>query len=180
MISMFVRLGLAFTIAAAFVVPATAHVTLEQKQAVVGAPYKAVFNVPHGCGGSATVRLRVQIPDGVIAVKPMAKPGWQIEVTRGTYAKAYSFTHGAKFTEGAKEVTWTGNLPDAFYDDFMLSTFISADLPAGQTLYFPVQQECEKGVHNWVGMPSDSHAGSGRDEPAPGVMLIDNPQPPHK
>ncbi len=34
--------------------PASAHVLLEGKQAAVGAGYKAVFVVPHGCKGSAT------------------------------------------------------------------------------------------------------------------------------
>ncbi len=64
-----------------------AHVTLEQQQAPVGAPYKIVLRVPHGCGDSATIRLSVQIPDGVIAIKPMMKPGWQIATTRGSYSK---------------------------------------------------------------------------------------------
>jgi uncharacterized protein YcnI len=40
--------------------PARAHVTLEKRQAPVGSYYKAVFAVPHGCAGSATVKLRVQ------------------------------------------------------------------------------------------------------------------------
>ncbi|SFI70816.1 hypothetical protein SAMN05216525_112157 [Bradyrhizobium sp. Gha] len=53
--------------------PAAAHVYLEGKQATVGASYKAVFAVPHGCSGSPTVKIRVQIPEGVIAVKPMPK-----------------------------------------------------------------------------------------------------------
>lgn len=177
---MLARFCFAVTVAMATVVPAAAHVTLEQTPAAVGAPYKAVFTVPHGCGGSATVSLRVQIPDGVIAVKPMAKPGWKIEIARGTYAKPYSLTHGAKLTEGAKEVTWTGNLPDSLFDQFVLSTFIAGDLPAGHMLYFPVVQECEKGMHRWVGVPTAGHANDERDEPAPGVMLIDKPPPSHK
>ena len=37
------------------------------KQATVGSSYKAVFVVPHGCAGSATIKIRVQIPEGVIA-----------------------------------------------------------------------------------------------------------------
>ena len=54
---------------------AAAHVTLENREATIGSSYKAVFVVPHGCAGSATVRIAVQIPDGVIAVKPMPKAG---------------------------------------------------------------------------------------------------------
>ena len=46
---------------------ALAHVTLETREAPVGASYKAVLRVPHGCEGTATTALRVRIPEGVIA-----------------------------------------------------------------------------------------------------------------
>ncbi len=165
---------LVILIAVSFGGPAAAHVTLEQQQAPVGAPYKAVFLVPHGCRGSATVRLQVEIPEGVIAVKPMAKPEWRIDVTRGAYDRPYSYLHGAKFTEGVKTVTWTGRLPDALYDEFVLTTFLSGDLPGGHMLYFPAVQDCETGSHRWVAVPSAHPADSDRAEPAPGVMLISN------
>ena len=83
--------------------PATAHVSLENRQATIGASYKAVLTVPHGCAGSATTRIRVQIPEGVIAVKPMPKAGWSVEAISGKYATDYSY-HGKKFSEGVKEV----------------------------------------------------------------------------
>jgi uncharacterized protein YcnI len=150
---------------------ALAHVTLEGGEAQVGAFYKVVLRVPHGCDKSATVRLSVQIPEGVISVKPMAKPGWRIGIKRGAYARPYAFMHGAKFTEGPKEITWTGNLPDAYYDEFVLSTFIAADLTPGIMLYFPVVQECERGVHRWVQIPSGK-TGEHLDEPAPNVKLM--------
>jgi len=125
--------------------------------------------VPHCCVYSATVRLTVQIPEGVIAIKPMVKPGWQIATTRGAYSRSYSFFHGAKFTEGVKEVTWSGGkLPDAFYDEFVLSAFIAGELPPGEMLYFPVVQQCEQGEHRWVEIPA---AGKHPNEPAPGVIL---------
>jgi uncharacterized protein YcnI len=152
------------------VLPASAHVTLEQQEAPVGAPYKVVLRVPHGCDGSATVRLSVRIPEGVISVKPMVKPGWQISTTRGAYEKPYSYFHGAKFTEGVKEVTWSGGkLPDAFYDEFVLAAFIAGELAPGHKLYFPVVQTCEQGEHRWIEIPA---AGKATNEPAPGVMLM--------
>jgi uncharacterized protein YcnI len=83
MTRLFVHMSLAAVLSAVCAAPAAAHVTLEQKTAAVGAPYKAVFRVPHGCDGSATVRLHVHIPEGVIAVKPMVKTGWNITTMRG-------------------------------------------------------------------------------------------------
>ena len=53
---------------------ALAHATFEVQEAPVGANYKAVLRVPHGCDGKATKVVRVQIPEGVIAVKPMQTP----------------------------------------------------------------------------------------------------------
>ena len=69
--------------------PAGAHITLETREAPVGAGYKAVLRVPHGCEGTATTSVRVRIPDGVIGVKPMPKPGWTLTTVTGKYPKTY-------------------------------------------------------------------------------------------
>ncbi len=156
---------------------AHAHVTLEGRQAAVGTFYKAVFAVPHGCAGSATIRIRVQIPDGVIAVKPMVKPGWNVEVVKGKYAAPYDF-HGTKLTEGVKEVVWSGGkLPDDYYDEFVISTYLAPALKPDTVLYFPTVQECEQGVSRWIDIPAEGHAEHMHDDksPAPGVKLIAKP-----
>lgn len=151
---------------------ASAHVTLEQREAAVGGPYKATFRVPHGCGDSPTLKVRVRIPDGVIGVKPMPKPGWQLDTVTGKYGKAYKMFHNANITEGVKEVTWTGRLADAHYDEFVLSTYLTDELAPNTTLYFPVVQECEKGVHRWIEMPEAGKSGGDLPEPAPGLKLL--------
>jgi uncharacterized protein YcnI len=161
-------------VAAMLAIPAgiaQAHVTLEQREAPVAAPYKAVFKVGHGCGASPTVKLRVRIPDGVIAVKPMPKAGWTIATETGKYDKAYSFYHGATLTEGVKEVAWSGKLDDKFYDEFVLSVFLSDSLKAGDVVYFPVVQECETGIHRWIEIPQNAGDGKNLKEPAPGLRL---------
>ncbi|KJC46160.1 YcnI family protein [Bradyrhizobium sp. LTSP857] len=156
--------------------PAAAHVYLEGKQATVGASYKAVFAVPHGCSGSPTVKIRVQIPEGVIAVKPMPKAGWNVDVVEGQYASEYDY-HGNKLSSGAKEVVWSGGkLPDHNYDEFVLSSFLTDSLKPNTTLYFPVVQECEKGVSRWIEIPAEGAGHSHEDKsPAPGVKLLPKP-----
>ena len=155
--------------------PARAHISLEGKQAAIGSSYKAVFAVPHGCAGSATIKIRVQIPEGVIGVKPMPKPGWNVEAISGKYSGEYDF-HGSKLTEGVKEVVWSGGkLPDHNYDEFVLSTFLTAGLKPDTTLYFPVVQECEQGVSRWIDIPAEGATGHGSKSPAPGVKLIAKP-----
>jgi uncharacterized protein YcnI len=42
---------------------------------------------------------------------------------------------------------------------------------AGKTLYFPVVQECEKGVHRWIEIPADGKTADALKEPAPGLRL---------
>src|SRR5436305_15133741 len=125
--------------------PAAAHVYLEGKQATVGASYKAVFAVPHGCSGSPTVKIRVQVPEGVIAVKPMPKAGWSVDVVEGQYAGDYDY-HGKKLSSGAQEVVWSGGtLLDHNSDELVISSFLTDGLKPNTTVYFPVVQECEKG-----------------------------------
>jgi periplasmic copper chaperone A len=153
-------------------VPASAHVTIEAQEARIGASFKAVVRVPHGCAGSATTAIRIKIPDGVIAVKPMPKPGWTLETKTGPYGKTYAHFHDTKLSEGVTEVAWSGGkLPDAYYDEFVFTSFMARDLEAGKTLYFPVVQECEKGVHRWIEIPAGK-PGEHLDEPAPGVKLL--------
>ena len=152
--------------------PASAHITLERQEAAVGASYKAVFRVGHGCGTSPTLKVRVRIPDGVINVKPMLKPGWQVETVKGKYDKSYTMFHSVTVTEGVKEVTWTGRLPDENYDELVLSMYLTDDLVPGRTLYFPVVQECESGVHRWIEIPQEGKPAADYKEPAPGVKLL--------
>ena len=149
---------------------AHAHISLQVPQAFVGAGYKAVLKVPHGCKGSATVKLSVQIPDGVIAVKPQVKPGWTIETTQGKYAQPHTL-HGNQVSEGVRTITWSGGtLPDAYYDEFAFSSQIASTLTPGSTLAFPTVQTCEQGVERWIELPS-----AGRkhpEKPAPVITLL--------
>jgi uncharacterized protein YcnI len=160
---------IAATLAAA---PASAHVTLEGKQAAIGADYKAVFIVPHGCAGSPTVKLRVQIPEGVIATEARPVDGWKLDTVKGNYANEYD-VKGAKVSEGIKEVAWSGGrLPDKTRQDFVIETYLTDSLRPNTTLHFPVVQECEQGVSRWIEIPPEGadHAHEGK-WPAPGVRL---------
>jgi uncharacterized protein YcnI len=157
-----------------FASPVFAHVVLEQTEAPAGEAYKAVLKVGHGCDGSATTSLRVRIPEGVIQVKPMPKPGWTLNTRTAKYKTTYQGLHGARASEGVVEITWSGGkLADAWYDEF---TFI-ASLPAtpGKTLLFPVLQTCEKGSTDWSEDPTRSSVRA--EHPAPYVTLTTGADP---
>lgn len=154
------------------VTPAFSHVTLAVKEAPVGAEYKAVFRVPHGCKGSATIKLSITMPNGIVAVKPQPKPGWQIEIVKGPYDKPYHL-YRSEVTEGVKSITWSGGkLPDAYYDEFVLVGHLDGGLQPGSRLYFPTVQTCEQGVDRWVEIPDGTQSSAQRRFPAPFLKLL--------
>jgi uncharacterized protein YcnI len=144
------------TLFAVLAFDASAHVTLEVRQAPADSNYKAVLRVGHGCKDSPTVRLRVRIPEGVTGVKPQPKAGWKLDITRSG--------------ENVSEVAWSGgSLPDEHYDEFALRVRLP-DKP-GATLYFPVVQECRQGVHRWIELPAAGQSADDLKEPAPALRL---------
>lgn len=155
----------------ALTTPALAHITLETGEAAAGSTYKAVLRVGHGCGeGQPTTAVRVQIPDGVIDVKPMPKPGWTLATTVEPYAEPVDL-HGETVTEGVREVVWNGgSLPDEHYDEFVIRVRLPEG-EAGQVLYFPMVQECGEAVSRWIEIPAEGQSADDLAEPAPSVTL---------
>ncbi len=165
---------LALLIAGAANSAASAHVSLANAEAVPGSHYKAVLQVPHGCDGEATTSVRVQIPEGVVGVKPMPKPGWTLTTTRGAYAKAYD-NHGRSVSEGVKEVVWSGgSLADEHFDEFIFSGLIAVDGSQVKQLYFPTVQTCAKGEAAWTEIPSGQQTSRDLKKPAPALRLVSN------
>ena len=155
--------------------PAFAHVTLERAEAPAGAGYKAVLRVGHGCDGKATRTLRVQLPDGFYNAKPMPKADWQIETVTAAYSQPFD-NHGTPMTEGVREIIWSGGeLPDAWYDEFVLRGTVGPEVAPGTVLYFPVVQECDDAKQEWI----DVTGAEGVDNPAPGLTVTAGKQAAH-
>jgi len=149
---------------------AQAHVTLENAEAPADSFYKAAFKVPHGCEGTPTVTVRIQIPDGVTNVKPQQKAGWQLAIVKAPVNPPIEGPHGSKITETIREVSWSGGrLLDENYDEFWMQVRLP-DRP-GTSLYFPVVQQCEKGVHRWIETPEPGKSPRDLKEPAPQLRL---------
>lgn len=155
------------------VAPALAHVTLATGETEPGSYYKGVLKVPHGCDGKATRSVSVQVPEGVIGVKPMPKPGWTVTMTKGAYAKAYE-SHGKPVTEGVKEIVWSGGeLGDDYYDEFVFTSFVTDAFTAGQRVYFPTVQTCTQGEARWTEVPAAGQSARGLKSPAPALRIAD-------
>lgn len=161
-----ITIALAF-LSLAGIGPAAAHVSLEVPGAAVGSTYKAVFRVPHGCEGKATTAIKVRIPEGFINVKPMPKAGWELQTVVSPYQASYEL-HGNPLTEGVTEVVWSGGeLPDAYYDEFVFRGTVAATVPAGTTFYFPTVQLCDGAEEAWIDVTGAEDA----EMPAPSLEL---------
>lgn len=164
----------AFALACTMSAAAYSHVTLEAQQAVAGSTYKAIFRVPHACGESPTIRIRVQIPDGVTAVLPQPKAGWQLATVKAKLATPLSDGHGGQITEGVREVTWSGGkLQHDHYDEFVLRAALP-DAP-NTTIYFPVVQDCEQGTNRWIEIAEAGKTSADYKQPAPLLRLLPKP-----
>jgi uncharacterized protein YcnI len=136
---------------------ASAHVTLAEKSASAGSYSVATFRVSHGCSGSPTTALRIEIPAAIAFAHPQPKPGWTLAVDRS----------GDRVTA----ITWSGgDLPSDDFDQFLVMLKLPKD--AGP-LVFPATQTCEKGVEQWNEVPGqDAHA---LKNPAPVLTVTADP-----
>jgi copper(I)-binding protein/uncharacterized protein YcnI len=148
-------------------VPAFAHVVLESSSAPAGSTYKAVFQVGHGCQGSATQAITVQIPAGFQGARPFPKAGWTLAIKTARLAKPYD-SHGKQVTEDVSQISWTAAskeavLQDAWFDEFVLRGKLPENAGA---LWFKVLQTCENGSADWSEVPASGNSTKGLKSPA--------------
>lgn len=137
-------LGLAAGVVALTAGPAGAHIHTDPEQAPAGSTTTVGFEVEHGCEGSPTVEVSIEIPQGVNDASAEPLPGWSGSVESGV-------------------ARWTGgSLPDDSPGVFPLRmTLPSQPGP----LPFKMIQRCAEGSLEWI---EDTVAGQPEPEhPAP-------------
>ena len=143
-----------------------AHATLDVSSAKSGSYYKAVLNIPHGCEGEATREVQVKLPEGFINVKPMPKPGWNMEIRKGTYQKTYEL-HGEEVKAVPLEIHWKGGmLHDVHFDEFVLHGKLG-DFLQDTHLPFVITQVCATQNLTWNQIPTEGQDPHSRKHPAP-------------
>jgi uncharacterized protein YcnI len=153
-------------------VPASAHITFENKEVVAGTTAKFVLRVSHGCAGAPTTRVRLQLPEALRGAKPQPKPGWELAITQRPTGVQAAGGHGDAVGEEAAEIAWSGRLEDAHYDEFAFRAVIAPQTPAGR-LYIPVVQECAGGaVERWIERPPAGGSADQLQFPAPAVRIV--------
>ncbi len=145
-----------------------AHIVLTEPKAIAGSYYKATLRVGHGCNGSSTTGLVVQIPAGFQGAKPQPKVGWTVATRKAKLAQSYN-SHGKTVTDDVVELRWTAAskdsvLPDEQFDEF---AFMGRLPDQAGPLWVKVLQTCEQGKNDWSETPASGKSSRGLKSPAP-------------
>lgn len=158
---------------------AMAHIVLSEPKAIAGSYYKATLRVGHGCNGSPTRGLAVQIPAGFQGAKPQPKVGWTLTTHKAQLGKPYN-SHGKTVTEDVVMLRWVAKdkeaaLPDDQFDEFAFMGRLP-DQPGA--LWVKVLQTCENGQNDWSETPATGTSTRGMKLPA--ALLEVQPAPTHE
>ncbi|WEO76962.1 YcnI family protein [Cryobacterium sp. SO2] len=129
---------------------ASAHVEVEPSSTAAGSYSLLTFAVSHGCDGSATTGITVDIPETITSVTPTVNPGWDVAKVAVDLATPLEDGEGDTITTRVGQVSYTAQTPlvDGLRTTFVLSLQIPEDA-VGETLSFPVLQSCEVGETSW-------------------------------
>jgi uncharacterized protein YcnI len=138
---------------------ASAHVHVSPEESAAGTSTRLTFAFSHGCDGSPTTALVVQIPEGVDGVTPVVDGPWTVGRELGSDGIATS-------------VTYTATTP---IDDGLAAAVemdvIFASSAEGTRVAFPVRQQCVQGETDWSQVAEEGQDPHDLDSPAPVVAV---------
>ncbi|MGO2520340.1 MAG: DUF1775 domain-containing protein [Microbacterium sp.] len=137
---------------------ASAHVGVSPDAVEPEGSAVLVFSFTHGCENSPTSALRITMPEGLTSVSPTVDSAWSIAVERADNGLVSA-------------VTYTAVTPISSEFRGAVSMAVSLGEDAPSTLAFPVEQQCETGVNEWVEIAEDGADPHDLDSPAPVVTV---------
>ncbi|MGC5289897.1 YcnI family protein [Micromonospora sp. DT231] len=164
--------ALAFTAAATAVLgfagSASAHVTVNPKEAAQGGYARVAFRVPNESDTASTNKIEVTLPENapVGSVSTMPVPGWTVATEKRKVDPPIE-VHGSQLTEAISKITWTATGDAAVkpgqFQEFPVSM---GPLPKVDSMVFKVLQTYSDGeISRWI------------DPPAPGAEEPEHPAP---
>lgn len=152
--------------------PAGAHVSGTPSVSTAGSFTILTMSVPHGCEGSPTTEVEIQIPESVLSVTPTRNPLYDLDVNIQQLDEPQTDAHGNEVTERVGSIVYTARtpLPEGQRDTFELSFQIPD--AAGETLTFPTIQTCKQGRADWVQVPEEGQDGEELEYPAPSFEVM--------
>lgn len=154
--------------------PASAHVTITPSGTEAGSYQVLTFAFGHGCEGSPTRELAIQVPEPVISVAPTELAGWTVEKQMEQLDEPVSDGHGGEYTERVAQIVYTADTPVP--DGYRAAMELSLQLPAeaaGETLAWPVVQRCAEGETGWTELAAEGQDPDELERPAPTVTLTE-------
>ncbi|WP_410813263.1 YcnI family protein [Micromonospora sp. 067-2] len=168
--------ALAFTAVATAVLgfagPASAHVTVNPKEATQGGYARVAFRVPTESDTASTTKIEVVLPENapVGSVSTMPVPGWTVAVEKRKVDPPIE-VHGTPITEAVAKLTWTATGDAAVkpgqFQEFPVSM---GPLPTVESMVFKTLQTYSDGtVVRWIDPPAAG--GAEPEHPAPVLAL---------
>jgi uncharacterized protein YcnI len=151
--SVVTALGAGVALALAPALAASAHVSASASSTAAGSSSIVTFSVPHGCEGSPTTAIEIEIPETILSVTPTVNPNWTVTKNMVPLDAAQQDAHGNNVTERVGSVTYTAvgaGLADGYRDTMALSLQLPDGEP-GDVVEFPTHQLCAVGSTDWVG-----------------------------
>jgi uncharacterized protein len=142
---------------------AAAHVTVNPNEVEADSFSRFAIRVPTERPDASTVKVELQLPEGLDFVSFQPKPGWTRTVKMEKLAQPKK-VFGETITERVASVTWSGGkIAPSEFDEFGMSAHVPNAV--GKELVFPALQTYSSGeVVRWIGAPD-------AEEPAPRVKL---------
>ncbi|MGH3646276.1 MAG: YcnI family protein [Micromonosporaceae bacterium] len=159
-----------------FTGPASAHVTVEPKEAAQGGFATVVFRMPNERDDAATTKLEVVMPTEhpIASVRTMDVPGWDITVKKRTLDKPIE-AFGRKVDEVVDTITWTATKGHALGNlEFVQFPVSMGRLPETDQLVFKALQTYDSGeVVRWIEETKEGEEDP--ENPAPVLKLAKPP-----
>ncbi|MCX4474072.1 hypothetical protein C5N14_05345 [Micromonospora sp. MW-13] len=144
--------------------PASAHVSVNPKEATQGGYGRFAFRVPNESDEASTTKVEVVLPENapVGSVSTMPVPGWTVTMEKRKVDPPVQ-VHGSEVTEAVSKITWTATGDAAVkpgqFQEFPVSM---GPLPQVDTMVFKALQTYSDGnVVRWIEEPTP-----GAEEPA--------------
>jgi Uncharacterized protein conserved in bacteria len=160
-----------------FASPASAHVTVDPREAVQGGFSTVVFRMPNERDNASTTKLEVHMPteNPVPSVRTMDVPGWKVSVKMRKLDEPIDM-FGRKVDEVVGTLTWTAaSKKDALSAlEFVQFPVSMGPLPKTDQLVFKAIQTYDNGeVVRWIEEPAED--GEEPEHPAPVLTLAEVP-----
>lgn len=146
-------------LALALPLAASAHVHVTPEEVAANGSTRIDFSFSHGCDGSPTTALVVDIPAEAQGATPVIDGAWTITTEAGENGVPTRVTYTA-----------VAPIPDAYAASAGMNVIFPGSAE-GESFAFPVTQQCETGEAAWVQVAEDGQDPDDLEYPAPVVVV---------